>query len=84
MTIRTILVTPEKANKVLKDKFGHAFRSEKEYFKEGDIITLRVVKKQKTVLHSVDKHTYIVTTVLDCMNAPLEKGYQFIEYREVA
>lgn len=84
MTMRTIKTTEEEANKILENKIRFIFRSDRDYFKEGDLIAFRVVKNLNPVLHKIDKRGYIVTAVMDYRDAPVVKGYQFIAFREVA
>ena len=83
MTIRTIKTTEEEANKILENKVRFIFRSDKDCFRETDIIQFRVIKNLHDVLHKIDSKKYVVTAVMDCMTAPIVEGYQFIAFREV-
>lgn len=83
MTTRTIKTNEVEANKIIENKIRFIFRSDKDFFKENDIIKFRVTKNFHDVLHKIDSKTYVVTAIMDHMNAPIEKGYQFIAFREV-
>ena len=83
MTIRTIKTTEEEANKIIENKVRFVIRSNKDFFKENDIIKFRVIKNLHDVLHKIDSKKYVVTTVMDHMDAPIVEGYQFISFREV-
>lgn len=58
-------------------------RSDRDFFKENDTIKFRVIKNLHDVLHKIDSKKYVVTAVMDHMDAPIVKGYQFIAFREV-
>ena len=83
MTIRTIKTTEEEANKIIQNKVRFVIRSNKDFFKENDIIKFRVIKNLHDVLHKIDSKKYVVTAVMNHMDAPIVKGYQFISFREV-
>lgn len=83
MTVRTIKTTEEEANRILENKVRFIFRSDKDCFRETDIIQFRVIKNLHDVLHKIDSKKYVVTAVMDCMTAPVVKGYQFIAFREI-
>lgn len=83
MTVRTIKTTEEEANRILENKVRFIFRSDKDCFREADIIQFRVIKNLHDVLHKIDSKKYVVTAVMDCMTAPVVKGYQFIAFREI-
>lgn len=83
MTIRTIKTTEAEANKILDNKLRFIIRGDKDFFKENDIIKFRVIKNLHDVLHKIDSKKYIVTAVMDHMDAPIVKGYQFISFREI-
>ena len=83
MTIRTIKTTEAEANKILDNKLRFIIRGDKDFFKENDIIKFRVIKNLHDVLHKIDSKKYVVTTVMDHMDAPIGKGYQFISFREI-
>lgn len=83
MTTRTIKTNEVEANKIIENKIRFIFRSDKDFFKENDIIKFRVIKNFHDVLHKIDSKTYVVTSIMDHMNAPIEKGYQFIAFREI-
>ena len=83
MTIRTIKTNEAEANRIIENKVRFLFRSDKECFRENDIITFRVIKNLHDVLHKIDSKRYVVTAVMDCMTAPVVKGYQFIAFREI-
>ena len=83
MTIRTIKTTEAEANKILENKLRFIIRGDKDFFKENDIIKFRVIKNLHDVLHKIDSKKYIVTAVMDHMDAPIVKGYQFISFREI-
>ena len=83
MTIRKIKTTEEEANKIVENKIRFVIRSDKDFFKENDIIKFRVIKNLHDVLHRIDSKKYVVTAVMDHMEAPIVEGYQFISFREV-
>lgn len=83
MTIRTIKTTEAEANKIVENKVRFVIRGEKDCFKENDIIQFRVIKNLHDVLHKIDSKKYVVTAVMDHMDAPIVEGYQFISFREV-
>lgn len=83
MIIRTIKTTEDEANKILENKLRFIIRGDKDFFKENDIIKFRVIKNLHDVLHKIDSKKYIVTAVMDHMDAPIVKGYQFISFREI-
>ena len=83
MTTRMIKTNEVEANNIADGKIRFIFRSDKEFFKENDIIKFRVIKNFHDVLHKIDSKAYVVTAIMDCTNAPIEKGYQFIAFREV-
>ena len=59
------------------------FRSDKDCYTDGDVIEFRVIKNEKEVLHRINSRKYVVTAVMDCMQAPIEKGYMFIGFRQM-
>lgn len=83
MTIRTIKTTEAEANKILEGKLRFIIRGDRDFFKENDIIKFRVIKNLHDVLHKIDSKKYVVTAVMDHMDAPIVKGYQFIAFREI-
>jgi hypothetical protein len=83
MTIRTIRITEAEANKIIEGKVRFIIRGDRDFFKENDIIRFRVIKNLHDVLHKIDSKKYVVTAVMDHMDAPIVKGYQFIAFREV-
>lgn len=83
MTIRTIKTTEEEANKIIENKVRFVIRSDKDFFKENDIIKFRVIKNLHDVLHKIDSKKYVVTVVMDHLDAPIVKGYKFIGFMEV-
>ena len=83
MTIRTIKVTDSEAHKIIENKLRFIFRSDRDFYKENDIIKFRVIKNLHDVLHKIDEKTYVVTKVMDYKDAPVVKGYQIIAFREV-
>lgn len=83
MTIRTMKTNDAEANNILEGKIRFVFRSDKDCYREGDIIEFRVIKNRKEVLHRINSRKYVVTAVMDCMQAPIVKGYQFIGFMEV-
>ena len=83
MTIRTIKTTEVEANKIIDNKLRFIIRSNRDCFKENDIIQFRVIKNLHDVLHKIDARKYVVTSVMDHRDAPIVEGYQFIAFREV-
>ena len=83
MTIRTIKTNDAEANKILKGDIRFIFRSDKDRYTEGDGIEFRVIKNNKEVLHRINSRKYVVTAVMDWTQAPVERGYQFIGFKEV-
>lgn len=83
MTVRTIKTTEEEANRILENKVRFIFRSDKDCFRETDIIQFRVIKNLHDVLHKIDSKKYVVTAVMNHRDAPIVEGYQFISFREV-
>ena len=81
MTTWTIKTNENEANKILENTVTFIFRSDKDYFKVGDTIQFRVIKNNREVLHKINSRTYTVTTVLDYMKAPIERGYTLIGFR---
>ena len=82
MVVRTIKTTYGEAEAILNNR-RHIFRSDKTAIKEGDIIQFNVVKQTKPVLHSITNKAYIVTSVEDCMTAPVAKGFKVIGFTTV-
>lgn len=83
MTMRTIKTTEAEANRIIENKVRFVIRSDRDCFKENDVIQFRVIKNLHDVLHKIDSKKYIVTTVMDYRDAPIVEGYQFISFREV-
>lgn len=83
MTMRTIKTTEAEANRIIENKVRFVIRNEKDCFKENDIIQFRVIKNLHDVLHKIDSRKYVVTAVMNHMDAPIVEGYQFIAFREV-
>ena len=83
MTIRTIKTTEAEANRIIENKVRFVIRNERDCFKENDIIQFRVIKNLHDVLHKIDSKKYVVTAVMDHMDAPIVNGYQFIAFREI-
>ena len=81
MTIKTIKTNDIEANRIIENKTRFIFRSDRDFFKEGDIIEFRVIKDGKEVIHKINSKRYVVTAVMDCMTAPIEKGFLFIAFR---
>lgn len=81
MSTRTVKTTMEEAQKILEHKKHFIFRNEREYFKIGDVIQFMVMKNQKPALHSISGKTYAVTSVDDCMTAPVQRGFKLIGIR---
>lgn len=83
MVVRTIKTNPREAEEIMQLHKGFIFRNEKDAIKVNDIIQFNVIKQNKSVLHRIDSKKYVVTAVMDHMDAPIVKGYQFIAFREV-
>ena len=83
MIIRTIKTTEDEANRILENRLRFIIRGDKDFFKENDIIKFRVIKNLHDVLHQIVSKKYIVTVVMDHMDAPIVEGYQFIGFKEV-
>lgn len=83
MTIRTIKTNEAEANKIVEGRLRFIIRDDRDFFKENDIIKFRVIKNLHDVLHKIDSKNYIVTAVMNHMDAPIVEGYQLIGFREV-
>ena len=83
MTVRTIKITEDEAKRIVDNKIRFIFRGNRACFKENDIIKFRVIKDLHDVLHAIDSRKYIVTAVMDHLDAPVLEGYQFIAFREI-
>ena len=83
MIIRTIKTNEAEADRILNGEIRFIFRSDKDCYTDGDVIEFRVIKNEKEVLHRINSRKYVVTAVMDCMQAPIEKGYMFIGFRQM-
>ena len=83
MTIKTIKTNEAEAQKIIENKVTFIFRDEREWFREGDILEFRVVRNMKTIVHKIDGQSFIVTAVMNWVDAPIERGYQFIGFRRI-
>ena len=83
MTIRTYRTSETEAKAITDNYRRFILRDEKQHVKEGDRISFCVMKEGKPVLNKIDKHNYIVTSVINEMQAPIRKGFILIEFREV-
>lgn len=84
MTQYTIKTHEKEADRILNGEQPFVIRSRKEYFFKGDKITFLMIKDGKPVWHKIGGKTYEVTTVLDHENAPIERGYRLVAFREIA
>lgn len=84
MVIRTIKTTLREADRISAQDISYIFRGENDRYRAGDVIQFLVMKKEKPVRHSIDKKTFVVTSVLNSANAPITDGYTMIEFRRIA
>lgn len=83
MTVRTIKTTKGEAEEILANRLRHIYRSDKQVFRNGDVIEFLVIHNHKPVAHKIDDKAYVVTSVEDCMTAPVLKGWQLIGFRSM-
>lgn len=81
MVIRTVKTNPREAEEIMQMHKGFFFRSEKDAIKVNDIIQFNVIKQNKPVLHRIETKLFVVTSVDDCMTAPVAKGFKLIGIR---
>lgn len=84
MTQYTIKTTEQEADRILSGDQPFIIRSRREYYFKGDKITFLMVKNGKPVYHKIGVKTYEVTTVLDHEQAPIEKGWRLVAFKEIA
>ena len=83
MTTRIAKTNEAEAKGIFEGKIRFIFRSEKDYYRVGDELQFRVIKNKKEVLNVINSKKYVVTMVLDCMQAPISKGYKLIGFMEM-
>ena len=81
MVIRTVKTNPREAEEIMQLHKGFFFRSSKDAIKVNDIIQFNVIKQNKPVLHRIETKLFVVTSVDDCMTAPVAKGFKLIGIR---
>lgn len=84
MTIRTIKTNLTEADLIMKNKIGYIIRSDKEPFKENDVIQFMVMRDKKPIKNSIDNNSYVVTNVKDSMQTPIDRGLQIISFRKLS
>ena len=84
MTVRTIKTNEAEANRIADNKLHFVIRSNKDYFNDGDLIEFQVYRNKRPVTHRIDKMTYVVTAVMSNNDAPINDGYQLIDFRRLA
>lgn len=84
MTQYTIKVGEDEANRILNGDQRFIIRGDKRLYFKGDRITFLMIKNQKPSYHKISARTYAVTTVFDHESAPIEKGWRFVGFREIA
>ena len=83
MTIRTLKTNDEEKNALIKGEQSFVIRSNREHIKRGDLIKFQLMKMGKPVVSQLDNMMFMVTKVMDRKNAPIEIGYQLINFKEV-
>lgn len=79
---RTIKTNPREAQEILMHR-RFIFRSDKEFFKVGDVLQFMVIRNEKPALHSISNKYYLITSVDDCMTAPVQRGFKLLGIREM-
>lgn len=83
MTIKTIRTNPKEEKEICEEHLRYVIRTDKQLFNKGDYIQFQLYREQKPVRSRMDSKAFIVTSVKDCMQAPITKGHQLIGFREV-
>ena len=84
MTQYTIKTTQAEVNRILSVEQPFVIRSRREFYFKGDRISFLMCKNGKPLAHQIEKKLYEVTTVLDHEQAPIERGYRLIAFKEIA
>lgn len=83
MVVRTVKTNPREAEEIMQLHKGFIFRNEKDAIKVNDIIQFNVIKQNKPVLHRIETKLFVVTSVDDCMTAPVQRGFKLIGFRQI-
>ena len=83
MTILTLKTNDEEKNALEKGDQSFVIRSDKYHVTRGDLIKFQLMKMGKTVASTLDAKMFMVTNVMDYHNAPIERGFQLINFKEV-
>ena len=83
MVVRTIKTNVQEADNIMDNKLSFIFRSDKERYMPGDVIQFLCMKDRCSTLHRINNKSFVVTTVLDSMTAPIISGFQLIGIRKM-
>ena len=83
MIIKTIDINPLEANQIFSGKRMFMFRNSSNRYYDGDVIQFRVIKNRRTIPHEINSRRYVITTVMNHDNAPVEDGYQFVGFAKL-
>ena len=83
MTIRTLRTNDEEKYSLEKGDQSFVIRSDRDHIKKGDLIKFQLYKLGKPVVSTLDKKMFMVTKIMDFKNAPIERGFQLINFKEV-
>lgn len=83
MTIRTLRTNDEEKNALEKGDQSFVIRSDRDHIKRGDLIKFQLYRLGKPVASTLDAKMFMVTKVMDYHNAPIERGFQLINFKEV-
>ena len=83
MTIRTLKTNEEEKNALEKGDQSFVIRSDRDHIVRGDLIRFQLMKLGKPVTSKLDAMLFMVTKVMDYHNAPIERGFQLINFKEV-
>lgn len=84
MTEYRIDTPRDEANEIENGLRAHIFRGNNMPYHVGDTIFFRVVDREKTIKHVIDKRKYIITTISEPNSAPINKGFVCIGFRRIA
>lgn len=82
MTIRTYVTNEAEAKAITEEDRRFVFRNARQHVKKGDRIGFYVMKNGKTVPNKIEDYKYTVTDVTTDVQAPINKGYILISFKE--
>ena len=81
MVVRTVKTNPREAEEIMQLHKGFIFRNEKDAIKVNDILQFNVIRENRPALHRIETKLFVVTSVDDCMTAPVQRGFKLIGIR---